>query len=81
MIACFVDTMRPVTPAEIVAWRFYLSLHRDHWRAAKAMFRGACAGEEQGANLLRFVADTGLDDGAVVVHLEDVLRDLASERS
>jgi hypothetical protein len=45
------------------------------------MFRGACAGEEQGANLLRFVADTGLDDGAVVVHLEDVLRDLASERS
>ena len=78
---CFVDTQRPITPAEIAGRRFYLALHRDKWRAARVMFRRACQGEEPGANLLPFVADSGLDDAVVLVHLEQVLRDLAEEES
>ena len=76
---CFVDTMQALTPAEGRAWRFYLSLHTTHWRAAREMFRRVCQGENHGTALLRFVADTGLDDTAVVVRLETALRDLAKE--
>ena len=79
MSGCWIDNLRPTTPAEKEAWQFYLALHSTHWRAARAMFRRACKGEELGANLLRFVADSGLDDAVVLVHLEQVLRDLAGE--
>ena len=79
-MTCFVDTMRPITPAETKGWGFYLALHRDHWRAGRHMFRRACQGEEPAVNLFWFIADTGLDDAAVVVYLEEVLKDLAEEK-
>ena len=76
---CFIDK-RPVTPAETAAWRFYLNLNSNQWRAARVMFRRTCQGENHGAALLRFVAESGLNDTAVVVRLEILLRDLALER-
>ena len=71
--------MRPITPAEREAWAFYLTLHRGYWQSARAMFRRACQGDDQASNLLQFVSETGLDDAAVIIHLEQVLRDLAAE--
>ena len=50
----FIDTMRPITPAETKAGRFFLSLHSIHWRAACHMFRRPCQGEEPEAHLLQF---------------------------
>ena len=71
--------MQPLTPAETEAWRFYLRLPTTHWRAAREMFRRTCQGERPGPNLLRFVAETGVTDTAVMAKLEAVLRDLAAE--
>ena len=71
--------MRPVSDAEREAWQFYLALHSTHWRPARHMFRRACCGDDPGSNLLQFVAETGLDNPAVIVHLEAVLRALAEE--
>jgi hypothetical protein len=77
---CFVDTQRPVTEAEKAAWRFYLGLHRDHWRPARAMFRRACDGDDPSANLFWFISDTGIDDPALLAELEAVLDRLAAEK-
>jgi hypothetical protein len=76
---CWIDLLRPITAAEMEGWRFYLALHRDHWRAARHMFRRACQGMESSTNLLHFVSDTGIDDPAIIACLEDVLGDLARE--
>jgi hypothetical protein len=76
---CFVDIMRPLTPAETAAWGFYLRLDRTQWRHARVLFRRACQGVEPGSNLRRFVAQTGLVEAVVTVHLEEILRDLAAE--
>ena len=73
--------MRPLTPAETEAWRFYLSLHTTHWRPARHMFRRASQGEKPEANLIQFVADTGVTDVALLAGLEAVLKDLAAEGS
>lgn len=75
---CFVDTMRPITPAETEAWRFYLDLHRDAWRPARAMFRAVHAGARPSDVMLEFVAATGLTSGAAE-RLESVLQALAKE--
>jgi hypothetical protein len=76
---CWINLLRPVTDAEHAAWKFYLALHSTHWRPARHMFRRACQGEDPGANLLRFISDTGIIDPSVVAHLTGVLRDLAGE--
>ena len=78
-VGCFIDTMRPVTPAETVAWRLYLSLHRDHWRPARAMFRRVHSGTAATPAVLGFVSETGITDIAVLDELESVLRNLAAE--
>ncbi|HTI01220.1 MAG TPA: hypothetical protein VL752_09780 [Acidisoma sp.] len=76
---CFVDTMRPITPAETDAWRFYLNLHRDAWRPARAMFRAVCSqSASPGEALLAFVAASGLPSGAATT-LEAILQALAKE--
>ena len=77
---CFVDTQRPITPAERAGWRAYLALHRDHWRAARATFRSVHSGTPATAAVLKFVSETGITDVATLVELERVLRDLAEER-
>jgi hypothetical protein len=77
-MACFIDTMQPLTPAEERAWRFYLRLHTKLWRAARAMFRRACQGEQPGANLFRFVSDTGMTDATLLAELKEVLQALAA---
>ena len=76
---CWINSLRPVTDAEHEASRFYLALHRGHWRAARHVFRRACQDEDPGANLLRFAAETGIDDPSVLYRLETVLTDLAQE--
>lgn len=75
---CFIDSMRPITPAEVDAWSFYLNLHRDAWRPARAMFRAVHAGAAPSAVLLEFVQATGLTSGAAE-RLEGVLKALAEE--
>ena len=77
---CFIDTMRPVRPAEERAWRFDLRLPTNLWRAARPMFRRACQGEEPGANLFRFVSATGMTDATLLAELKEVLRGLAAEK-
>lgn len=77
-VACFIDTMRLITPAETDAWRFYLNLHRDAWRPAKAMFRAVHAGAPPADALLAFVAATGVT-GRQAQELERVLAALADE--
>jgi hypothetical protein len=76
---CFVDTQRPITPAETAAWRFFLNLHRDHWRGARVAFRQVHIGMAPSEAMLGFVADTGMADPAILAGLEAVLRDLAAE--
>lgn len=76
---CFIDTMRPITPAETEAWRFYLNLHRDAWRPARAMFRAVHAGAKPSETMLEFVQATGLTSGTAE-KLEGVLKALAKER-
>lgn len=76
---CFVDTMRPVTPAETTAWRLCLSLHRDHWRAARKAFRRVCAGTSPAEAIIVFVGESGVSDPVAVVEMERALVDLAAE--
>lgn len=76
--ACFIDTMRPITPAETEAWRLYLNLHRDAWRPAKTAFRAVHAGAAPSEVMLEFVQATGLTSGASE-RLESVLQALARE--
>lgn len=75
---CFIDTMRTITPAETDAWRFYLGLHRDAWRPARAMLRAAHAGAPVTEALLEFSIATGIT-GRRAQELERVLRELSRE--
>ena len=77
---CWIDNLRPITPAEQAAWKLYLAMHRDHWRAARATFRSVHSGTPATAAVLKFVSETGITDVATLVELERVLRDLAEER-
>ena len=76
---CWIDNLRPITPAEQAAWKVYLTLHRDHWRAARSMFRRVHSGMPGTTAVLGFVSDTGITDLVVLDKLETVLRDLAEE--
>ena len=80
MTTCFIDTMRPITQAEIDAWCFYIRLPVACWRAAREMFRRSCGGDDLGTNLIQFVSETGITDLALLDKLETVLRDLAEEK-
>jgi hypothetical protein len=76
---CFVDTMRPITPAETEAWHFYLNLHRDAWGPARTMFRAVCSQAASPSEaLLAFVSATGLTSGAAE-RLEGLLQALAED--
>ena len=79
LAGCFVDTQRPVNEAEKRAWRFFLSLPRESWRGARIVFRRVHTGMAPAEAVLGFVADTGLDDAALLTELETVLTDLAQE--
>jgi hypothetical protein len=76
---CFIDTMRPITPAETAAWKLFLTLPRSQWTAAKKMFRLIHTGTSPDEAMLGFVSDTGITDPAVLAELEKVVRDLAEE--
>ena len=39
----FIDTMRPITAGERLAWGTYLNLPFTHWRAAQKFFAGPTA--------------------------------------
>jgi hypothetical protein len=80
MTGSFIDTMRPITPGERLAWGAYLNLPFTHWRAARAMFRRACCGADVGNSLLQFVGDTGLLDEKLLTSLETALKALERER-
>ena len=77
---CFIDTMRPVTPAETAAWKAYLGLPQPHWRAARALFRRVHYGTSPAEALLGFTADAGVTDPDTLAALETALRALAGER-
>jgi hypothetical protein len=66
----FIDTMQPITTAEKVAWKLYLSLPHEHWVAARIMFRRARNGTDPATNLLQFVDSTGYADQSVITKLE-----------
>jgi hypothetical protein len=76
---CFIDTMRPVTAAEAAAWRFYLTLHRDHWKGARLAFRRVHVGTSATTAALGFVSDTGVTNVELLADLETALRALAEE--
>jgi hypothetical protein len=78
---CFIDTMRPITPAETAAWRLFLELPSAYWRDARIMFRRVHNGMGPFDALAQFVGSAGVDDRAVVERLERVLRDLAGDES
>jgi hypothetical protein len=75
----FIDTQRPVTPAEEAAWKVFLALPRDQWDAARTMFRRVHCGVPLAAALLRFTSETGVIDVAALDMLEKALRGLAEE--
>ena len=79
MTDCFIDTMRPITPAEQDAWSVYLRLHRDLWRPARDMFRRAYIGVQPGINILAVVSESGETDPEVLAQLEAALKGLALE--
>ncbi|MCB8877605.1 hypothetical protein [Acidisoma silvae] len=79
LVACFIDTMRPVTPAEREAWAVFLSLHRDHWRPARTMFRNVFSGVAPAEALLGFQVATCINDQDVTRRLEAVLVGLEKE--
>jgi len=76
---CFVDTLRPVTPAQIEGWACYLALPRDHWREARVMFRLVFRGTHPERVLTDFVQTTGLDDPAMKRRLQLALAELSKE--
>jgi hypothetical protein len=76
----FIDTMRPITPGERLAWGTYLNLPFTHWRAARAMFRRAHSGTDVEDNLSQFVSDTGFVHDELLRSLETALRVLEEER-
>ena len=79
-MSCFIDTMRPVTPAEIAGWRFFVKMPSDTMRGARVVFRRVHVGMSPGDAVLAFVADTGVTDAALLAELEAVLEELAAER-
>lgn len=42
---CFIDSMRPITPAEVDGWGFYLNLHRDGLEAGAGYVPGGVFSE------------------------------------
>jgi hypothetical protein len=76
----FIDTMKPLTPGERLAWGAYLALPIIHWRAARSMFRRAHCGSDVENNLLQFVGDTGFAGEELLTYLETALRALERER-
>ena len=78
---CFIDTMRPGTPAETAGWQFFLKMPRDSWRGARIVFRRVHVGMSPAQAVLGFVADTGVTDPALLAGLEAVLTDLAEEKN
>lgn len=76
---CFVDSMRPVTPAEKEGWACFLALHREHWRDARIMFRQVFRGVGPDKALATFVAGVGFDDEPMCQRLRTALRELARE--
>ena len=79
MTACFIDTMRPVTPAEEAAWRLFLSLPSSTWRDARMMFRRVRNGMTPFDALAQFVGVSGYEDKTMIAALEAVLQELAGE--
>jgi hypothetical protein len=71
--------MRPITPEQQAAWKFFLALPRRQWAGARIAFRRVHVGTSPSEAMLGFVADTGLNDQAMLAQLEAVLRDLAGE--
>jgi hypothetical protein len=76
---CFIDTMRPITPAETAAWKLFLTLPRGQWTAARKMFRRVHTGTLPGGAVQGFVSDTGITDTGLLAELEKAVRDLAEE--
>ena len=77
--ACFVDTMRPISDAEVAAWRLFLALPQRHWRGARTMFRVVHCSTSPAEAVIGFTANTGVTDAALLALLEKALRDLAKE--
>ena len=75
----FIDTMRPITAGERLAWGTYLNLPFTHWRAARKMFRRAHSGAHVESNISQFVTDTGFVHDELLRSLETALRELARE--
>ena len=80
LAGCFIDSQRPVSEAEKVGWKLFLSLPRDYWKGARLAFRRVHVGMPPPEAILGFVADTGVADPALLAELERVLTDLAAER-
>jgi hypothetical protein len=76
----FIDTMRPLTPGEHLAWSAYISLPYAHWQAAREMFRRAHDGWDAQSNLRSFVAIAGVTDQEIIASLEAALKALEKER-
>jgi hypothetical protein len=70
----FIDTMRPVTSGEGLAWSVYISLPYERWRAAREMFRRAHDGWDVQSNLRSFVANTGAPDEEMIASLKTAFR-------
>jgi hypothetical protein len=75
---CFIDTMRPVTPAETEGWKLFQSLPGATWRDARMPLRRVHNGMEPFDALTQLVG--GIDDRATMARLETVLQKLAAER-
>ena len=80
MSGSFIDTMRPLTPGEQVAWSAYISLPYEHWEAAREMFRRAHDGWDAQSNLRSFVAHTDATDEKMTASLGTALKALEKER-
>jgi hypothetical protein len=76
----FIDTMRPLTPGEQLAWSAYVSLPYAHWRAAREMFRRAYDGWDVQSNLRSFLANIDATDEKMIASLETALKALEKER-
>jgi hypothetical protein len=77
----FIDTMRPVTSGEGLAWSVYISLPYERWRAAREMFRRAHDGWDVQSNLRSFVANTGAPDEEMIASLKTAFKALEKERA
>jgi hypothetical protein len=79
LTTCFIDRDYRVTPAEREGWATFLAMPAPCMRAAREAFRQVHAGATAADALLAFVANTGLDDTALLARLEAALKGLAEE--